>query len=139
MRFRTFAGLSLALLLCSGCAYKNQYTFANTRKLIDSDAPMATKSFFAPLVCLGEGIWAPVAAYIDAKDYATGIDHVYLSYIGTRTLLDQDMNPIYKFVGGWFVAAVDTAWFPVAGTMDTFYALTRKETLPEESDAGAGQ
>ncbi|MHC4516043.1 MAG: hypothetical protein ACYS5W_20425, partial [Planctomycetota bacterium] len=82
---------------------------------------------FAPLVCLGEGIWAPAAAYIDARNNAREVHHVYLSYIGTRTLFDQDMNVFYKILGSVFVASVDTIWFPIGGTMDTFYALTRSE------------
>ncbi len=127
MRLGTTAVLSLVLVLSSGCAYKNQYTFANTRKLLDSDAPTMTKAVFAPLVCLGEGVWAPVASYIDAKHNARDENHVYLSYIGTRTLITQDMNPIYKFVGGLFVAFVDTLWFPVGGTLDTYYVLTQSE------------
>ena len=131
MHLRTTAALSLVLLLSSSCAYKNQYTFANTRKLLDSDAPTMTKAFFAPLVCLGEGVWAPVASYIDAKHNATDEDHVYLSYIGTRTLITQDMNPVYKFVGGLFVATVDTLWFPIGGTMDTYYVLTQSEPATE--------
>ncbi len=131
MRLGTTAVLSLVLVLSSGCAYKNQYTFANTRKLLDSDAPTMTKAVFAPLVCLGEGVWAPVASYIDAKHNARDENHVYLSYIGTRTLITQDMNPIYKFVGGLFVATVDTVWFPVGGTMDTYYVLTQSEPATE--------
>jgi hypothetical protein len=122
--------LSLVLMLSAGCAYKNQYTFSATRKLLDSDAPTATKAVFAPLVCLGEGVWAPVASYIDAKRDAKDADHVYLSYIGTRTLIGQDLNPIFKFVGGIFVATVDTIWFPIGGTMDTYYALTQPTGIP---------
>ena len=125
MRLRTSAVLSLVLILSAGCAYKNQYTFAATRKLLDSEIPTVTKAVFAPLVCLGEGIWAPVASYIDASNESEDVDHVYLSYIGTRTLIGQDLNPIYKFVGGLFVAVVDTVWFPIGGTMDTYHGLTQ--------------
>ena len=91
--------LSLALL-APGCAYKDQYTFAYTRKLMDSDAPGVTKVVFAPLIGVFECVYSPVSSYLDSTDYAAKQqEHVYLSYLGAQTLYCSNLHAAYKFFG----------------------------------------
>ena len=137
------AALGLALLLSSGCAYDNYYSFANTRKLVDSDAPQVTKAVFAPMTLLFEGMYSPITAWMDAQNYAKDKEHekehVYLSYIGAKSLYDSDMHVMYKIAGSFMVLPIDTVWFPVAGVIDTVYALSDHDTDAEgpEKDADA--
>ncbi len=112
--------LGLVLLLPSGCAYKGHYSFAGSRKLADSDAPLITKVVFLPFTSLGEGLVSPFTWYMDASGYSETKENVYYSYIGTKTLLASDMNDAYKFVGSVFIIPVDTLWFPIGGLIDLF-------------------
>ncbi len=114
--------------VCAGCAsvnYEEKYTFGPTRKLMDSGAPGAAKKVFSPLVFIPDTISVPITAYRDAaaKPPEAKGGHVYLSYIGTRTTMYSDLKPVYKWTGGVVIAIVDTLWFPVAGLVDTIYAV----------------
>ena len=131
MRALTLATLcAVFLAVTPSCAYKNYYTFSGTRKLVESDAPAVTRVFFTPFILLFEGLWAPITAYMDTSGYAEGKDHVYLSYIGMQTLMSARIDMGYKFVGSIMVIPIDTAWFPLAGTVDTIYALS-SDTTPD--------
>lgn len=56
---------------------------------------------------------------------------MYLSYIGVRTLVESNMQDFYKVVAFPLIALTDTIWFPIGGTVDVVYALTREVTTEE--------
>ena len=133
--------LSLCIVLLSttiGCAYKGTYTFANTRKLLESDTLGVTKVCASPFVGSYDMVVAPVTIYMDAVEN-TGENYEPLSYLGLQTLIASDMHSLYKLLAGIMVFPVDTVFFPVTGTIDTFHALARPagpppiETAPEEA------
>lgn len=131
MRLKTAASL-LALAAClatTGCSYKGAMTYGPTRKLLESDAPGATKVGMAPFLLITDSVLAPVTAYIDAgqgvgrKESASG--HVYWSFIGARTLINSDIDDPLKIPGVLFTFPVDLVWFPISGVADTAYVLSR--------------
>ena len=134
MRACTFALLGLALLPCVlGCSFNDYYTFANTRKLLESNAPGITKVGFAPVIAVQETIVSPVTIYLDTANYTTDKDHVYLSYLGMQTVIASDMHGVYKALASLMILPVDSIWFPIAGTVDTIWAINTMEG--KESDA----
>ncbi len=137
MKFIIIALICVLLVASVGCTYGRYYTFANSRKLMESNAPNVTKVCFVVFVLIAETLWSPVTVYIDSGDYMEDKDHVYLSYIGMQTLLGSDMPVFYKVMGSILTAPIDTVWFPVAGTIDTFYALSRDESGGSEDDEGS--
>jgi hypothetical protein len=113
-------------VFCAGCAtHLDYFAYSNTRKFMDSGAPGITKGVCAPLVFLPDTIGAPFACYKDALNHAPESKggHVYLSYVGFRTLMQSDLGTGYKWVGGTMVAITDTIWFPVSGLTDLIYAV----------------
>lgn len=131
----TCAGLALLVFLLAGCAnynpkYENYYTYAQTRKVVDSPTLPVYKTVFAPIIFIPETLASPVTAYMDSSIHPpeSRDGHVYLSYIGLKTMSramdDPSAGPIMGVALG-LVTLVDTIWFPVAGTMDTIYIMTR--------------
>lgn len=124
---RSILAATLVLLIAGpGCAaYQGNYSFATTRKFLNSDVPSVTKAAFSPLVIVVEWFASPVTAYMDAFHQAKQEEgHVYLSYIGVRTLSQSHrLDPPYKIFAGILVAPIDTLCFPIAGTIDTIYVL----------------
>jgi hypothetical protein len=119
--------VAILAVFCSGCAsYMDYYTYSSTRKFVDSGTPDVTKVVCSPLVFIPDTIGSPFALYKDAlaghAPESKG-GHVYLSYIGLRTLLASDMTSVYQWVGGTMVCITDTLWFPIAGIADTIYAV----------------
>ena len=92
---------------------------------MDSGAPDITKVVCSPLVFIPDTIGAPFACYKDAVSHAPESKggHVYLSYVGLRTLQGSDLSSVYQWVGGTLVCITDTIWFPIAGLTDTIYAV----------------
>lgn len=118
----------------SGCAnynpkYNGYYSFAQTRKIVDSKTYPVFKMVFAPLIFIPETVASPVTAYMDSAQHPPESDdgHVYLSYVGFRTMRNaQETSAAHGtlFVAQSLVTIVDTLWFPVAGVMDTAYIMT---------------
>lgn len=135
---RIIAAVTSGLLLVSvsGCAHGDYYTFANTRKLLESDALAITKIAFVVPLAISETVITPATSYMDAVEYSSEKDHVYLSYLGMQTLVNSEMHGLYKLMAGTVILPVDTLWFPVAGTVDTAYAINRSAPAQGEDVAG---
>ena len=132
---RLFSRTTIGVLLFSagfGCAHNGYYTFANTRKFMESNALAITKVVFSAPLTAVEAVSTPATIYMDAPKYSSEREHVYLSYLGMQTLTDSDMHGLYKFMAALMILPIDTAWFPVAGTVDTIYAINRPP--PAEPD-----
>jgi hypothetical protein len=130
---RRLSILALSLSLLVGCAYQGHYSFTGTRKLLDSDAPVATRIVFSPFVMVMDSLASPVTAYMDAASHAPEERHLYVSFVGLRELWGSDLGIGYAALGTLFVAPIDLAWFPVAGTIDTTYALTSEDPPPRRT------
>ena len=114
--------LSATLLGCQ--TYDGNYSFANFRTLVHSDAPLPAKIAGAPFLLIPETLLSPVTAYLDAADHPPSTNgHVHWSYLGTRTLMYADMHDVTKLFGVLLTAAVDTIWFPITGTVDIIHSL----------------
>ena len=125
MRLHRCVTLSLCIVLLSttiGCAYRGTYTFANTRKLLESDALVVVKVSASPFVSSYDMVVAPITIYMDAAEN-TGEDYKPLSYLGLQTIVASDMHSLYKLMAGIMIFPVDTAMFPITGTLDTFHVL----------------
>jgi hypothetical protein len=114
-------GLTLCLGGCS--AYGDSYSFANTRKLLDSNAPDVTRVVFAPFVGMFDALASPATTYADAARRAPEDEHLYLSFVGLRTLWASELSPAYAVMGTLLVGTVDLGWFAAAGICDVVYAL----------------
>lgn len=126
----------LAAFVICGCSstypYKGKadrpyYTFAATRKLLEDENNIAlTRTVASPFLMLPETFYSPVTAYIDSTRNAPKSDgHVYLSYVGTRTILHSSLEKPYRYTSCVFACMVDTLWFPVAAVADVIYSITR--------------
>ena len=126
----------LLLLMVCGCAcYNPQYetycTYAQVRKIADSDTYPAFKVVWAPLMFVPDTCLIPVTAYVDAANHppVSKDKHVYLSYVGFRTMRNAYYGPKvnrgFMCVAQVFTAILDTAWFPVAGIIDTTWIVSR--------------
>ena len=129
--------ICLALLATTcGCTHTGYATFANTRKLLESEALGVTKVGFAPFVGAVDMVATPLTTYLDAAQAPRDEGHVYVSYLGMQTIVRAEMNPLYKLLAGFMILPVDTVWFPVGGTIDTIYAVNadapEKEEIPED-------
>jgi len=116
----------LAAVVCSGCVtHLDYYSYGPTRKFLDSGLPPITIGVCIPFIFIPDTITAPFASYRDTAQHAPEGrgGHVYLSYVGFRTLLQSDLKPVYKWVGGTMDIIVDTVWFPAAAIADTIYAV----------------
>jgi len=136
---------TLLLLIC-GCAsynpkYQSYYTYAQTRKIVDTPTYPAFKVVWAPLMFVPETIVSPVTSYMDAANHPPESQdkHVYMTYVGYRTmrnamaLNDDKVGKPVMYVAWGFITLVDTVWFPVAGLIDTTWIITRPS--PEETFA----
>ncbi len=141
MRFLFLTTIGLLLFAAGfGCAYNDHYTFANTRKLLESDAPGITKVAFAAPLAITDAVMTPATSYMDAPKYTSDKDHVYLSYLGMQTLVDSNMHGMYKFMAALMILPVDTVWFPVAGAVDTIYVINQpRAAKPEEEKQAEGR
>ncbi len=137
MRFLSLATIGLLLFPAGfGCAHNGYYTFANTRKLMESNALGITKVVFSVPLAISETVITPATTYMDAPKYSSEREHVYLSYLGMQTLIDSKMHGLYKFMAALMILPVDTAWFPVAGAVDTISVINRPTAAkPEEEHA----
>lgn len=120
--------LILATSIISSCAYDGSRTYWATRKMAGSNAPDITKVGTVPFLTLFESLYSPVTAYVDSFEYTGELQasdgHVYMSFIGTRTIwhsLEEDK--VLVAVGMIFPFIVDTAVFPFTGVIDTVYVL----------------
>ena len=144
MGFLRNAALPACLVLLGatvGCSYSGYHTFANTRKLLESDALSVTKVGFAPFVGASDMVASPLTTYMDAAENSLD-GNVYLSYLGMQTLIRAEMHPLYKLMAGIMIFPMDTAWFPVAGTVDTIRVLNGPGGVAEDEPAewpGEGQ
>ena len=133
MRFLSLTTMGLLLFSAGfGCAHNGYYTFANTRKLMESNALGITKVFFSTPLAAAEAVSTPATIYMDAPKYSSEREQVYLSYLGMQTLIDSKMHGLYKFMAALMILPIDTAWFPVAGAVDTIYVINRP--LPEKPE-----
>jgi hypothetical protein len=119
--------VALLTVFCSGCAtHLDYYSYGNTRKFLDSGAPEITKNICVAFVFIPDTVMAPIASYRDTAEHAPEGKggHVYLSYLGFRTLMQSDLKPVYKWVGGTVDCIFDTCWFILfTGLADTLYAV----------------
>lgn len=114
--------------LVSGCATVDGYTtYGNTRKILKSNAPAIQKAVFSPILFVPDTAVSPLTSYIDSVAHApeSADKHVYLSYVGLRTMTRCGIDSPLMVLAGTIVMIVDTVWFPIAGTVDTIYVLTR--------------
>lgn len=134
---KKFIVLSMLLAVC-GCSsynpkYQNYYTYAQTRKIVDSKAYPAFKLVFAPLIFIPETIASPVTSYMDATQHPPESQdgHVYMTYVGFRTmnramaLNDDKIGKPVMYVAWGMITLVDTLWFPVAGCIDTAWIMSQ--------------
>ncbi len=136
MKILSLTTIGLLLVAGFGCAYDGHYTFANTRKFLESDALGITKVAFAAPLAISDAVMTPATSYMDAPKYSRDKDHVYLSYVGMQTLIDSNMHGLCKFMAALMILPVDTAWFPVAGAVDTIYVINQPPAAkPEEEHA----
>ena len=141
MRFLFLTTIGFLLFAAGfGCAYDGHYTFANTRKFLESDAPGITKVAFSAPLAVSDAVMTPATSYMDAPKYSRDKDHLYLSYLGMQTLIDSNMHGMYKFMAALMILPVDTVWFPVAGVVDTIYVINQPPAAkPEEEKQAAGR
>jgi hypothetical protein len=112
----------------SGCAtYEGYTTYGSTRKLLNSKAPTVAKAAFSPIVFIPDTVVSPFTSYLDSVAHApeSSDSHVYLSYVGLRTMKRCNIDSPLMVLAGAMVMIVDTVWFPIAGSVDTVYVLTR--------------
>ena len=133
MRFIKCVAVMGAVSVMAGCAntypYRGYCTYAATRKLLeDESAIVVTKAIGAPFLSIPETLYSPVTAYIDSSKHpprSKRDNHVYLSYIGLRTIKNSDLPTPYKAFSGAFSTIIDTMWFPIAATVDVIYSINR--------------
>ena len=113
-----------ASVTLSGCQHSGAYTFGPSRKLMDSGAPDVTKGVFIPFLVLYDSFTSPATAYIDAAENAkTTTGHIYLSYIGTRTVWKSNMEDFYIYAALPATALLDSIWFLGGGLLDVGHVL----------------
>ena len=136
--------VGLMLLCVCGCGiynpnYETYWTYAQTRKIVDSPTYPVFKSVWAPLAFVPETAVSPVTVYVDAvKHPPRSMDqHVYLSYVGFRTmrnamaLNDDRVDKPVMLVAWGLVTVMDTALFPLAGLIDVTWIVSRP--TPEDN------
>jgi hypothetical protein len=128
--FYRLSVLFTLLAVSSGCTtvYDQSSIYPNTFRTLDSDAPCGLREAAANWTFLLETPFLPVSIYADAArnpGHLCDYDHVYLNYIGFRSLPEKT----YLFVLPPLVAlALDTIALPVTGTIDLVHMLT--EVVP---------
>ena len=128
---------TLLLLVCGCACYNPQYetycSYAQARKVADSDTYPAFKVIWAPIMFVPDTIILPVTGYVDAVNHPPESQdkHVYLSYVGFRAMRNAYYGPnvsrALMCVAQGFMIVVDTAWFPVAGLIDTTWIVSRPD------------